>query len=83
MSKYKSAIEKIIVSEATFQNRDDKKQRIADEILRFIYDEKFDTGDGINYAPDHDIPAYKDVFETIFDAMSQKSHYLKMSGECE
>ncbi len=24
---------------------DDKKQRIADEILRFIYDEKFDTGD--------------------------------------
>ena len=62
---------------------DNKKQRIADEILRFIYDEKFDAGDGINYAPDHDIPAYKDVFEVIFEAMSQKSHYLKMSGECE
>ena len=29
------------------------------EILRFIYDEKFDNGDGINYAPDHDIPATK------------------------
>jgi len=62
---------------------DDKRQRIADEILRFIYDEKFDAGDGINYAPDHDIPAYKEVFEMIFDALSQKSHYLKMSGECE
>ncbi|MGI6373688.1 MAG: AAA family ATPase [Caldicoprobacterales bacterium] len=62
---------------------DDKKQRIADEILRFIYDEKFDAGDGINYAPDHDIPAYKEVFEMIFEALSQKSHYLKMSGECE
>ena len=59
---------------------DDKRQRIADEILRFIYDEKFDAGDGINYAPDHDIPAYKEVFEMIFEALSQKSHYLKMSG---
>ena len=59
---------------------DDKMQRIADEILRFIYDEKFDAGDGINYAPDHDIPAYKEVFEMIFEALSQKSHYLKMSG---
>ena len=59
---------------------DDKRQRIADEILRFIYDEKFDAGDGINYAPDHDIPAYKEVFKIIFEALSQKSHYLKMSG---
>ena len=29
------------------------------------------------------ILGYKDVFEVIFEAMSQKSHYLKMSGECE
>ena len=58
----------------------DKTQRIATEMLRFIYDEMRDVGDGLNYAPDHDKTEYREVFWIIFDAVGQKSHFEKMSG---
>lgn len=68
-------------------NLDDLTYNKIDEAhmrkLNVVGDWIYYAFDGINYAPDHDIPAYKDVFEIIFEAMSQKSHYLKMSGECE
>jgi len=59
----------------------DKKQRIATEMLRFIYDDMHDVGDDISYSPTNNMVEYNEVFEMIFDAVSQKSHFLKMSGK--
>jgi wobble nucleotide-excising tRNase len=60
---------------------DERKQKVADEMLRYIYDDIHDTGDGIYFSPCSDTGKYKAVFELIFKAMGQEQHYLKMSGE--
>ena len=66
---------------------DESKIRMANDILRFIYDpaedEIHDIGDGMYFAADNDNESYKNVLEIVFKAMGQEQHYKKMSGEGE
>ena len=63
--------------------RSEYKQKIADEILKFIYDSVPVFDDGLFFAPDKNISEYKAVFKDIFTAIGQRQHYVKMSGEYE
>ncbi|GHU54929.1 hypothetical protein FACS1894132_10290 [Clostridia bacterium] len=74
-------IDHLRITVKKFIGDSEREQKLADEMLRYIYDDLHDLGDGIYFTPDSETTDYKMVFGKIFDAMGQEAHYKKMSAE--
>jgi wobble nucleotide-excising tRNase len=74
------SIDHLRLTVKSFIGDNEQEQRLADEMLQYIYDDLHDIADGIYFTPNSETSDYKKVFAKVFEAMGQKTHYQKMSA---